>query len=747
MLWRGLGRGARCQRLASLLSQSPPSQTVFRRALSSTPTASASPLGARDILRGRLNVALEQLFRKHYPLEDVDVSHYDGIVFPTPKPEKFGDYQCNVCMPLAKRLKVKPRDVATQLVSLLQVEDIVASTTIAGPGFLNFRVSEGFVKSKLGALLGDSSERLGVAKTLSPLRTVLDYSSPNIAKEMHVGHLRSTIIGHSLSRVLEFLGHEVVGVNHVGDWGTQFGMLIEYISVEHPHLYMNSNAEFSGEYEYTIGDLVTFYKKARVKFDSDASFREAARSRVVQLQQGQRRTLSQTTSGSECGAGQAQYISCSGLTSSPPEDTFKVWKQICEVSRKEFGKVYDLLGVDGLEERGESFYNFMLQDVVQLCLDMKVATVSDGAVCIFPPGTSQNNDVVNPSPPLMIQKSDGGHLYATTDLAALIYRVWVEGADRVLYVTDLSQQEHFKKVFEAARRTGLICGDDVSGEYDDEGYCTEDVVRRIICRSGESSISSSGSSLTGSQRPRAELCHVGFGLVLGDDGKKLKSREGEALRLMDLLDAAVLRSRRELEKRRDQHAAGGEYSQERLLSDDEVAAAARIIGLGAVKYADLSMNREGNYKFSYDKMLSMNGNTAPYLLYAYARIRGIQRQGAVGVAQSAGVVSVSSRTAPPSAAEFATLLDFETPAELQLAKHLIRLHEVLLEVERTLLPNKLCEYLYDLSIRFNSFYETCSVLHAETPSLKLSRLHLCNATADTLKLGLRLLGLETVDRL
>ncbi|WP_298612483.1 arginine--tRNA ligase [uncultured Thermosynechococcus sp.] len=548
---------------------------------------------------------------------------------------KFGDYQSNVCLSLAKQVGKAPRELAQEVVAHLNVDDICQPVEIAGPGFLNFRLQPAFLARSLQAALG--SDRLGIPKTQKPRRVVVDFSSPNIAKEMHVGHLRSTIIGDCIARILEFQGHDVLRLNHVGDWGTQFGMLIAYLDEVYPDALTTANA-------LDLGDLVTFYKQAKQRFDSDPEFQQKARQQVVALQQGD-------------------------------EHSRRAWQLLCEQSRREFQKIYDLLDIQ-LTERGESFYNPFLPAVIEDLAAVGLLTEDQGAKVVFLEGFT--NKEGQPQP-LIVQKSDGGYNYATTDLAALRYRIEQDRADWIIYVTDVGQSTHFAQVFQVAQRAGWV-------------------------------------------PPHVTLTHVPFGLVLGEDGKRLKTRSGETIRLMDLLTEAIARSRRDLEQRL---AAEG-----RTESPEFIDTVAQTIGIGAVKYADLSQNRNSNYVFSYDKMLSLQGNTAPYLLYAYVRVQGLTRRGEIDWATLA--------------ANTPLLLEDET--EQRLAKHLVQLEETLELVSAELLPNRLCQYLFELSQLFNQFYDRCPILSAAEPT-RQSRLTLAYLTAQTLKLGLSLLGIRVLDRI
>lgn len=563
-----------------------------------------------------------------------DYAGVDPILVAASNP-KFGDYQSNVALSLSKQLGQPPRAIAEQLIQQLDVIDICQPPVVAGPGFINLTLKPGYLEAQLSTIQSDPRRGVAVAKT--PKRVVVDFSSPNIAKEMHVGHLRSTIIGDCIARILEFREHDVLRLNHVGDWGTQFGMLIAYLREAYPEALTKSNA-------LDLGDLVALYRKAKQRFDEDEAFREAARQEVVKLQAG-------------------------------AEDTRAAWQLLCEQSRREFQIIYDLLDVH-LIERGESFYNPLLPGLVE-DLDRLGLLVEDaGAKCVFLEGfTNREGEPL----PLIVQKSDGGYNYATTDLAALRYRIEQDRANWLVYITDAGQANHFAQVIQVARRAGWVPND-------------------------------------------VELIHVPFGLVLGEGGKKLKTRSGETVRLRDLLDEAIASARGDLETRLQEEG--------RSETEEFKAHAAQVIGISAVKYADLSQNRTSNYIFSYHKMLALQGNTAPYLLYAYVRIRGISRKGQIDFEQLGADAKI--------------LLQEET--ELTLAKHLLQLSEIVGYVEEDLLPNRICQYLFELSQKFNQFYEQCPVLTAEEP-LRTSRLVVCDLTARTLKLGLSLLGIPVLERM
>ena len=562
-----------------------------------------------------------------------DVAGVDPILVPASNP-KFGDYQANVALSLSKRLGKQPRAIAGAIVEKLDVSEICEPPEIAGPGFINLKLKTAYLEAQLNAI--QAAPRLGVPAAKTPKREIVDFSSPNIAKEMHVGHLRSTIIGDSIARILEFLGHDVLRLNHVGDWGTQFGMLIAYLREVYPDALTTANA-------LDIGDLVSFYRKAKLRFDTDEAFQETARQEVVRLQAG-------------------------------AEDTLHAWKLLCEQSRREFQIIYELLDIK-LIERGESFYNPLLPGVVEDLEKSGLLVENQGAKCVFLEGfTNREGEPL----PLIVQKSDGGYNYATTDLASLRYRIQQDEAKRIIYVTDAGQGNHFAQFFQVARKAGWV-PDDV------------------------------------------ELVHVPFGLVLGEDGRRYRTRSGDSVRLRDLLDEAIACAHADLTARLQK--------EERIETEEFINEVARVVGISAVKYADLSQNRTSNYIFSYDKMLDLKGNTAPYMLYVYARIHGISRKGDINFKKLGNN---------------AVLLQHET--ELVLAKYLLQLDEVISSVEQDLLPNRLCEYLFELSQKFNQFYDRCPILQAEEPQ-RTSRLILCDLTARTLKLGLSLLGIQVLERM
>jgi arginyl-tRNA synthetase len=580
-----------------------------------------------ELLKIKFNQALVAAFGE-------DFATIDPMVVASTNP-KFGDYQCNLAMSLTKPLKSNPRAIATQIIDNLIIDEICETPEIAGPGFINLRLKTDYLQIQLQKMLGN--ERLNIPKVNPNQKMIVDFSSPNIAKEMHVGHLRSTIIGDSIARVLEFQGHEVLRLNHVGDWGTQFGMLITYLREVYPEALITADA-------LVLGDLVEFYRQAKVRFDQDETFKETSRQEVVRLQAG-------------------------------AEDSRRAWQLLCEQSRREFQLIYDDLGIK-LTERGESFYNQFLSQIVEELDKIGLLVENQGAKCVFLEGfTNKEGEPL----PLIVQKSDGGYNYATTDLAALRHRIETEKATRIIYVTDAGQTNHFMQFWQVAKRASWI---------------PENV----------------------------ELVHVAFGVVKGEDGKKLKTRSGETVRLRELLDEAVNYAKKDLETRIQEE--GRTENQEFI---DHVA---EVVGLSAVKYADLSQNRTSDYIFSFDKMLSLQGNTAPYMLYAYVRIQGISRKGNIDWQKL----------------ETDIKLVLEADEEIVLAKHLLQLQAILEEVAKDLLPNRLCQYLFELSQKFNQFYEQCDVVKAREPQ-RTSRLALCDLTAKTLKLGLSLLGIPVLERM
>jgi len=545
-----------------------------------------------------------------------------ALVQPTANPQ-FGDYQANGVMAAAKAQKMNPRELAQKVIAQLNPSEVPASCEIAGPGFINFRLDASWLgRTVLAAAL---DERLGVERVIRPETIVIDFSAPNTAKPMHVGHIRTTIIGDALTRTLRFLGHHVITDNHVGDWGTQFGMLI----VGYRTLLDRSAYERD-----PIAELERVYKTIQSQAKADPAVGQQAREELAKLQKGDAENLS-------------------------------LWKEFTDVSRTVFERVYSRLHIQFDHWLGESFYNPMLPGVVQDLQDKGLAQPSEGAMCIFFADDPDLNGT-----PFLIQKQDGAFLYATTDLATIKYRAETFHPDRIIYVVDSRQQLHFRQLFAAARRWGY-------------GMALE---------------------------------HVGFGTILGEDGKPIKTREGEPVKLEALLDEAEERARAVV---RDKNPS---------LSEEEQAHIARVVGIGAVKYADLMQNRTADYRFSWDKMLAFDGNTAPYLQYVYARIRSIFRKGEL------------EHWRPESGMQ----VRLEAPEELDLAKQMIRFGDTLLEVERTYKPNMLAGFLYDLATKFNLFYQAHPVLKADN-DVRPTRLLLCDLTASYIKKGLELLGIETLE--
>lgn len=544
--------------------------------------------------------------------------------------EKFGHYQCNAAMKLAKELKSNPRKVAEAILEKLEKDAIIEKVSIEGPGFINITLLPSFLAKLVKKILSDT--HLGIEKKTKPLKIIIDFSSPNTAKEMHVGHLRSTIIGDCLARVFEFLGDDVLRLNHIGDWGTSFGMLIAHLKQNHAEV-LKENSSTDLEH------LVIWYKEAKKRFDEEPIFKNEAQKEVVLLQKGDREAL-------------------------------KAWKLICSISSKAYQTIYDLLDVK-LTERGESFYNPMLADIVKDLEEKNLITISDGAKCLFVEGF-QNRD--GTELPLMVQKSDGGYNYDTTDMAAIYHRVVVEKADRIIYVVDQGQSTHFQMIFKAAEMAGYLDPSKVSVD------------------------------------------HVGFGLVLGLDGKKFRTRSGETEKLIDLLNRAIETAKVILHERIPD-------LKEPLLTEE-----AKDLGLGAVKYADLSSHRISDYTFSYEKMLKFEGNTAAFIMYSYVRVNGIKRK--VGV-EIAPLIANSK-------------IELSHPSEIALGLYLAQFPETLNQVTKDLLPNRLTDYLYGLAEKFNAFFRDCQVAGSDQQN---SRLLICEATGRTLKTGLKLLGINTLDRM
>ncbi|MFF7182915.1 arginine--tRNA ligase [Streptomyces sp. NPDC008121] len=547
------------------------------------------------------------------------------------------DFQANGILALAKKLKGNPRELATQVVAAIPENDVLKEIEVSGPGFLNITVTDEAIVRTLAARAADA--RLGVPFNESAGTTVIDYAQPNVAKEMHVGHLRSAVIGAAMVEILEFTGETVVRRHHIGDWGTQFGMLIQFL-IEHPHeLDHSSGEEVSGE--EAMSNLNRLYKASRALFDSDDEFKTRARARVVDLQAGEERTLA-------------------------------LWQRFVDESKIYFYSVFDKLDMDIRDPDvvGESGYNDMLVETCRILEESGVAVRSEGALCVF------FDDVKGPDgnpTPLIVQKSDGGFGYAATDLSAIRDRVRNLKATTLLYVVDARQSLHFKMVFETARRAGWL-NDDV------------------------------------------KAVQLAFGTVLGKDGKPFKTREGETVRLVDLLDEAIDR------------AASVVREKAQDLTEAEIAERGAQVGIGAVKYADLSTSAARDYKFDLDQMVSLNGDTSVYLQYAYARIQSILRK---------------AGDAKPSAHPELALAS----SERALGLHLDTFGELIEETAAEYAPHKLAAYLYQLASLYTTFYSECPVLKADTPEQVENRLFLCDLTARTLHQGMALLGIRTPERL
>jgi arginyl-tRNA synthetase len=535
---------------------------------------------------------------------------------------RFGDYQANAAMVLAKEKKANPRQLATGILSKLDVTGLTATPEIAGAGFINFRLENSFLSESLSRLAGDS--RLGVGIAASPKKILVDFSSPNVAKPMHVGHIRSTILGDCLVRVARFLGHDVTADNHIGDWGTQFGKVI----YGWKHFLNRADLE-----KDAIAELVRLYREVTRLEETDESIKRTAREELVKLQ-----------------AGDAENLA--------------IWKQTVELSWREFEKLYDLLDIRFDERLGESAYNDALAPLCKELENRGIATTSEGALCIFFPDTPALD-----GKPAIIRKSDGGFLYATTDLATIEYRIKHWHPNAIWYVVGVPQALHFQQIFAAAKMMGIEC----------------------------------------------ELKHIGFGSILGEDRKIMKTRSGENVGLAEVLHEAIERARRIIAARADQ------------LPPDEAESTARLIGLGAVKYAELSQNRLTDYVFSWDKLLAFEGNTAPYLQNAYVRIRSIFRK--------------AEEPANPAAPIF-----LNEPAERALGLKLLQYAETVPLVLEEFRPNILANYLYELANTYHSFYEACPVIKAD-PANRASRLLLSDITARTLAHGLGLLGIGCPERM
>lgn len=548
-----------------------------------------------------------------------------------PRDKSHGDFASNLALMLAKPAKKNPRELAQALIDALPDNDVLAGCEIAGPGFINFRINHQRIVDQLEQAWVDP--RLGVGDAGQVQTIVIDYSSPNLAKEMHVGHLRSTIIGDAVARTLELQGHKVIRQNHVGDWGTQFGMLLAH---------MEDVQNESSDVALQLSDLETFYKAAKKRFDAEAEFADRARSLVVKLQGGDRYCLD-------------------------------LWQQFIDISLAHCQEVYDRLGVKLTRDdvMAESAYNGQLHGVVESLREQGLLVEDQGAQCVFMDEFKGKED--EPLP-VIVQKKDGGFLYATTDLAAVQYRANVLHADRAIYVVDARQSLHFNQIFTLARKAG---------------FASENM----------------------------QLEHMGFGMVMGKDGRPFKSRDGGVTKLADLLTEA---------ERRAQTLIAAKGSD---LTADEQAKVASVVGIAAVKYADLSKNRTSDYVFDWDTMISFDGNTAPYLLYAFTRVTSIFQKAGMEIEQVDGDIML------------------ETEQDTALANKLAQFAEVINRVADKGMPHFLCGYLFELAGAFSSFYEACPILTQDDPALKASRLKLAGLTARTLEQGLTLLGIPTLKRM
>lgn len=545
--------------------------------------------------------------------------------------EKFGHYQFNSAMKLSKILQKNPREIAQEIMQAFSSYhlEIIQKLEIAGPGFINIYIDPKYLSKNTQTILNDPM--LGVPKPKHQ-RIIVDFSSPNTAKEMHVGHLRSTIIGDCLARVFEFLGQDVVRLNHIGDWGTAFGMLIAYIKETAPSV-------LEGKETTDLTHLVDWYKASKQKFDADPHFKKKAQLEVVELQSG-----------------------------NPLSN--KAWKIICQISEKAYQEIYDLLDVH-IQTRGESFYNPLLPSIVKELEDKGLVEISQGAKCIF---IDEFRNREGEAMPLMIQKSDGGYNYDTTDMAAIKQRIYDEHADRIIIVTDAGQSTHFHMIFKAAEKAGYL------------------------------------------KNKNVQLDHVPFGLVLGSDGKKFRTRSGETEKLIDLLTEGV------------EHAKKILIAKDPSMDLKEVEEIAHVLGISAIKYSDLACHRLSDYTFSYDRMLKFEGNTAAYLMYSYVRVSGIKRKIQANIDELKKTSTIS----------------IQHPSEIALSLHLCQFGEAINSVSKDLLPNRLTDYLYGLAEKFNAFFRDCRV---EGTAEQNSRLLLCEVTARVMQKGLNLLGVKTIEKM
>jgi len=548
---------------------------------------------------------------------------------PVIRPSQFADYQSNVALPLAKRLNRSPRDVAAELASHLGGSDVVATAEVSGPGFINLTLSDAWIAGQATGQL--ANPRLDVPEADPAERVVVDYSAPNVAREMHVGHLRTTIVGDSVVRVLEYIGDPVIRANHIGDWGTQFGILLEHL--------LDVGEESANE-QLAAGEINAFYQAANAKFKADPSFAERSRLRVVALQAGDSETL-------------------------------RLWTTLINDTKKYYNTIYARLGVTltDADLDPESFYNPMLADVCDELQVDGVAVISDGALCAFPPGFTGRDGTPLP---LILRKSDGGYGYATTDMAAIRYRIRDLHANRLIYVVGAEQAQHFEMVFATARQAGWLT-DKISAE------------------------------------------HATIGLVTGADRKRFRARTGASVKLADLIDEAVERAEEVIRDRYDDPELRGQI--------------AEAVGIGALKYADLSVARDSGYILDFDRMLALTGNTGPYLQYATARIRSIFRRAQVEPGSAAGPIRLTG------------------DAERQLALRLLGFGAAVHQVAEAAEPHKLASFLFETASAFTTFYEQCPVLQADDPAIRDSRLALSALTLRVLSAGLDLLGIPVPERM
>jgi len=638
-----------------------------------------------------IHLLLERCLREAVAKVLPDANLASVFVRPCPDP-KFGDYQSNSLMALAKERKMNPRQLASMVLSELTKLDMKdwryarEKVEIAGAGFLNFWLRNSAVGEALASAA--RGEHLFFAKVAQPRTVVIDFSSPNVAKPMHVGHIRSTILGDSLARTLRLLGHHVVTDNHIGDWGTQFGMLL---------IGWKKHLDREALQRDAITEMERIYKFVSAACKENPAVLEEARQELVKLQRGD-------------------------------EENLRIWHEMIALSQIQFDTIYARLGVKFDETLGESFYNPKLQDVVDELKKLGLARESEGALAIFFDDVPQLKDK-----PALVQKSDGGFNYTTTDLATLQHRIETWHPQEIIYVTDGRQQLHFTQLFTAFRKWQSLAslspqrgeGMRVRGDAADGSAPLPESVNVPTPHPDPLPVEGRGSQTSAtSQALVPKLAHVWFGSILGEDGKPFKTRSGDTVKLADLLDEAEERA---LKVVTEKNPESPEAARREI---------ARVVGIGSVKYADLLPNRQSDYVFSWDKMLSLQGNTAPYLLYAYARVKSIFRKGGEG----------TSNIEHRSASARAMNIELNAPEELALAKHLLNFGLTLEAVAEEYRPNFLCNYLYDLAGHFARFYEACPVLKAEGNE-RVTRLTLCDVTARVLKQGLDVLGIEVLEQM